>query len=459
MNDGCELVSSWKQLILSFLMLVGLIGWLGPTLYDMNPTADFEVEHLLLSTGQNRSMQATLYVPDGEGQSPAILFGAGSGADPALYTNGGKIFARHGFVVLMVGPGNQISDGGMPEWEMINDRETLLENQEEQFLLLLDYLNGLPEVDPERIIVGGHSGGANTAYRLAFEKRDISGVIAVAGRFPPENSQFLQNNLLLVTGSHDTIVPPDKIREVGLQLTGRYMEEGVLYGSFDNNTAKKIFISDGTGHLGEGFDEDIIKECLNFALRSVGKSQTNGPVNVVSLNSVLFCLMAGLLFLISFIALSNEYVKLRLHDNKFKNIMPGIYFILFYLVLSTTISKYLRFLGPVDYRIQQYLIIAAITIVVGIALSSIAENPGSSRRISLILDLILIGISIALFTLIYTQFVQFQLVTQMVLGIVITLLIFLPLLAMYSSGIPFKKRLIFNILSLIWLVPAITPVC
>lgn len=214
----------------------------------MNSTADFEVEHLLLSTGENRSMQATLYVPDGVGQSPAILFGAGSGADPALYTNWGEIFAQHGFVVLMVGPGKQRSDGGIPEWEIINDRETLLENQKEQFLLLLDYLKGLPEVDPERIIVGGHSGGANTAYRLAFE-RDVSGVIAVAGRFPPENSQFLQNNLLLATGSHDIIVPPDKIREVELQLTGRNMEEGVLYGSFDNNTAKKIFISDGSGHL------------------------------------------------------------------------------------------------------------------------------------------------------------------------------------------------------------------
>ncbi len=409
MNDGCELVLDRKQSILSFLMLAGLIGWLGPTLYDMNPAADFEVEHLLLSTGQDRCMLTTLYVPEGEGQSPAILFGAGSGADPAMYTNWGEIFAQHGFVVLMVGPGNQRSDGGMPEWEIINDREILLENQEEQFLLLLDYLKGLPEVDSQRIIVGGHSGGANTAYRLAFE-RDVSGVIAVAGRFPPENSGFLESNLLLAIGSHDTIVPPDKIREVGLQLTGRYMEDGVLYGSFDNNTAKKIFISDGSGHLGESFDEDIIKECLNFALRSVGKSQTNGPINVISLNSVLFCLMAGLLFLISYIALSNEYVKLRLHDNKFKNIIPGIYFILFYLVLSTTISQYLRFLGPVDYRIQQYLIIAAITIVVGIALSRIAEKPGLSRRISLILDLILIGISTALFTLIYAQFVQFQLV-------------------------------------------------
>ena len=105
----------WKQTILSFIMLAGLIGWLGPTLYDMNSTADFEVEHLLLSTGENRSMQATLYVPEGEGQSPAILFGAGSGADPALYTNWGEIFAQHGFVVLMVGPGNQISDGGSVE--------------------------------------------------------------------------------------------------------------------------------------------------------------------------------------------------------------------------------------------------------------------------------------------------------------------------------------------------------
>lgn len=175
--------------------------------------------------------------------------------------------------------------------------------------------------------------------------------------------------------------------------------------------------------------------------------------------------MAGLFFLISFIALSNKYIKLRLHNDKsnkfskFKNIMPGIYFTLFYLVLSITISQYFRFLGPVAYRIQQYLIIAAITIVVGIALARIVEKPGSSRRISLILDLILIGISTTLFTLIYTQFVQFQLVTQIVMGIVITLLIFLPLLAMYSSGMPFKGRLIFNILSLIWLVPAITPVC
>ena len=39
MNDGSERVLGWKQAILSFIMLVGLIGWLGPTIYDMDPVA------------------------------------------------------------------------------------------------------------------------------------------------------------------------------------------------------------------------------------------------------------------------------------------------------------------------------------------------------------------------------------------------------------------------------------
>jgi len=447
-----------KQILLITFALIGLIGWLGFIANEMNTEADFEVEHLLLSTGEERKVVATLYVPDDAGQFPDVLFGAGSGTDPAMYTNWGKSFVKEDIAILIVGPTYRKFEGGVPEWEIINDKDILLKEQVDQFSTILEYMKERPQIDPEKIVIGGHSGGANTAYHLAYENKDLDGVFAIAGRHPPENPGIFPTNLLLATGAKDTIVPPGKLKEVGFQLTGKDLEENVLYGNFEDNTAKKLVISENSGHLLETFDENIMQQCINFTLASLQKEPINTQINVITIDSVLSKLVAGLLFLVSFIFLTSDHIKSGDYSKRIQNCLPAIHFLIFYLILSTTISEYLRFLGPVPYRFEQYIIMAFITIIAGAGLIKINEKFNLNSRVSLILDVALIGVSISLFTLVYTQLAQFQIVTQVAIGLMVSFLVSIPILAMSYNEIPFKSRLTFTILSLIWLVPAITPV-
>ncbi len=447
-----------KQILFIILAAIGLIAWLGSTSYNMDTETDFEVEHLLISTGQDKKVIATLYIPGGSGQFPVVLFGAGSGTDSALYTNWGKNFVKQDIAILIVGPTYRKSDGGIPEWEIINDKDVILKEQTDQFATILKHLKQLPKIDSESIIVGGHSGGANTAYHLAYQNKDINGVFAVAGRYPPETSRTFPNNLLLITGAKDTIVPPSTLKDVGFKLSGKKLEENVLYGNFENNTAKKLFISENSGHLMEAFDKDIIQECLDFTLACLQKEQSDTKIHLTVLSSVLSRLAAGFLFLVSFIVLSGDYIRLKEYRKRIQYLIPSVYFLTFYLILSTTLSEYLRFLGPVTYRLEQYTIMAFIVIIIGSGLIKANKNLGLSNKASLILDFSLILISFSLFTLTYTQFAQFQLVTQIVIGLMISFLIIIPILVMQYTKIPFKARLVFTVLSLIWLVPAITPV-
>lgn len=446
-----------KQIIFMTLAVIGLIGWLGSTFYNMDTETDFEVEHLLISTGQDKNVIATLYVPEGSGQFPVVLFGAGSGTDPALYTNWGENFVKQDIAMLIVGPTYRRSDGGVPEWEIINEKDVLLKEQTDQFTTILKYIKQFPKLDSESIIVGGHSGGANTAYHLAYQDKDINGVFAIAGRYPPETSRAFPTNLLLITGSEDKIVPPSTLKEVGFQLSGKKLEENVLYGDFENNTAQKLFISENSGHLMETFDKAIIQECLDFTLACLQKEQTYTKIHVTVLNSVLSSLAAGILFLVSFIILSGEYIRFKGYREGFQYLMPSVYFLTFYLVLSTTLSEYLRFLGPIAYRLEQYIIMAFIAIIIGLGLTKANKKLDLSNRATLILDFSLIVISFSVFTFTYTQFAQFQVVTQVAIGIMISFLIIIPILVMQYTKIPFKARLVFTILSLIWLVTAITP--
>jgi polyhydroxybutyrate depolymerase len=76
---------------------------------------------------------------------------------------------------------------------------------------LLERALDAANIDPERVIVGGHSNGAFMAHRLACERPDrVSGVIAIAGAGPLDPSACKpprRLRVLQIHGDADPIVP------------------------------------------------------------------------------------------------------------------------------------------------------------------------------------------------------------------------------------------------------------
>lgn len=157
------------------------------------PQAGFRIEKIIYESTPRHHVTANLYAPDGPGKRPAVLLLCGhentSKATPS-YQQTARLFARNGFVVLVVDPvsqgermqltdpsGQPLTRGGTTEHTLLNAQAALLGRTlpaEELWdnVRGLDYLLTRPEVDAARVGCLGNSGGATqTAYLLGYDDR------------------------------------------------------------------------------------------------------------------------------------------------------------------------------------------------------------------------------------------------------------------------------------------------
>lgn len=449
-----------KKIIIVIVLLIGISGLIYPVVISQNQTQNFEVEQVLLKLPQNRTMEALLYLPEGVGPFPVVYFGAGSGADPIQYSYYGEEFAKQGFLTLIHGPSR--SSASFPStihWEIVHGKEFLFNRSLKEDIHILSQLKSRPDTNTDKIVVGGHSGGANAAYRVALEKSNVSGVIAIAGRFPPENVDKLKTNLLLATGRKDTLVPPEKLEDIALKVTGEQLDRNKIAGNFGDNNATKLFVSESSGHLTEAFDEKLIQESVNWALSSVGKDATsNANIETLSSRTVLLQFLSGMLMFIGTVWLSGIYTYRFDNNGSFRFLIPVIVFVIFYIVLLSTISRQFIQLEPAIYQWFQYMLIGVIATIIGIViikLSGNIQNLGKYKEFTL--DMFFFLSAGALFILVSTQFVIFQLVTSVVLGSLMFLFLAGISLILLKIGMDLKQRIIFNILAVAFLLPVLVP--
>ncbi|QKG53069.1 alpha/beta hydrolase family protein [Hymenobacter sp. BRD67] len=153
----------------------------------------FNIEKILYESTPHHHVTANLYLPAGQGRKPAVLLFCGhentSKATPS-YQQTARLFARNGFVVLVIDPvsqgermqltdanGKSLTRGGTTEHTLLNAEANLLGRTLPAAELWdnvrgLDYLLTRPEVDAARVGCLGNSGGATqTAYFMGYDER------------------------------------------------------------------------------------------------------------------------------------------------------------------------------------------------------------------------------------------------------------------------------------------------
>lgn len=170
-------------------------------------------------------------LPARPGRYPLVVFGHGVTAHADLYTSALAAFASAGYVV--VAPDFPLSNGSSPGGPTTED----VVNQPGDMAFLIDRFTGvaLPagegsapktlaglvrSVDPDRIVVGGHSLGAITALATGFSTCCVDGrvdaVFDWAGGFYPRKGRpspdpTIHNRpLLIIHGDQDESVPYSK---------------------------------------------------------------------------------------------------------------------------------------------------------------------------------------------------------------------------------------------------------
>jgi len=167
-------------------------------------------------------LRALLWRPRGHGPFPAVLFnhGSGHGAGAASRSRDqrhpevlGPVFARHGYVFLyLFRRGDGLSAGqGIPSGDLMDQALAAqgqgARNQIQMHLLETDELGDalaglavlreLPEVNPRRVAVAGHSFGASLALLVAERDSTLRAAVVFApagfswGRSPELRARLL----------------------------------------------------------------------------------------------------------------------------------------------------------------------------------------------------------------------------------------------------------------------------
>jgi dienelactone hydrolase len=199
------------------------------------------------------TLRALLWRPGGRGPFPAVLFNHGSyGSDDPLEPGQpaalGPVFARHGYVFLFLcrrGIGLS-GDQGAPDGDLMDAalREGGPEGRNRVQLQLLEtdelndglaglaFLRGLPEVDPRRVAIAGHSFGGSLSLFLAARDTALRAVVDFSGSAYSWLSPELRARLLAAVGrtaapvffihaANDFSVTPGKVLDAEMQRLGK----------------------------------------------------------------------------------------------------------------------------------------------------------------------------------------------------------------------------------------------
>lgn len=211
-----------------------------PNPIELKPNAaKYTEREIEVMTAANVYLKGTLTVPNGSGRKPAVLLISGSGPQDrdwntppvlmaSLAVQIADRLAAEGCVVLRMDDRGVGGSTGEPNGATLSN---LVSDAER----LVDYLKALPEVDPFKVIVLGHSEGGVIAPMVAVKDPTIAGVIILAGTSRPLDEIIIEQ---LKAQESDTRLPQPVRDEAARALPlmtevitrARAGERGILHG-------------------------------------------------------------------------------------------------------------------------------------------------------------------------------------------------------------------------------------
>ena len=176
-------------------------------------------EEVRVEVGGSPALPGTLVMPRGEGPFPAVVLVHGSGPNDEDETIGEiKVFkdlalglASQKIAVLRYIKRTRYAPRGVR-----TQKEEVLDPARDAVTLLL----GTQRIDPERVVVLGHSQGGYLAPRMAKEDPRIAGIVILAGPTRP-----IQDSLLDQLRYYQSLEPGNTALAVQLEAARRFKVE------------------------------------------------------------------------------------------------------------------------------------------------------------------------------------------------------------------------------------------
>jgi len=266
--------------------------------------------------GDNINVAGYLYRPksvDNTSNLPAVVLIHGVMNAKEPMTALALELARNGIVALSI---DALNHGSTVS------NLTSTENPSLGGVTAVNYLKTLDFVNSSNIGLVGHSMGVGAIRATSFIEGNISAHIFLGGIGAVNSSTIYANltetspsNLLVVIGLYDELFD---LREVNEDLqsvfgTTEEIEIGTLYGSFANNSARKL-ITPRTTHLFEPISGDYISESVSWMSNSFNIPDQNKAVLYPYRD--LFIFFGFFLFAFIFIPVSNIGMEIEFFRNK-----------------------------------------------------------------------------------------------------------------------------------------------
>lgn len=264
-----------------------------------------------------RKVSGLLFLPDElvAEPAPAVIFLHGMTVQKELYVSQCRELAKHGLVVLAIDLRGHGATGG---------RYSFCDTEMRDAWAAADYLEGLDEVDPEKIGVAGHSLGGITSTRAGIFQEDdtIKAVAAIycwpgqkdaielvfgsldgfIGRLWPffgisrnydindadaqrardvagSVSKTKPPNYLLVMGDRDQLGTVEQARQIMKNATGRTeLTVNRTYGNFEDGTARRLEVTKDD-HMTEATSTEVLRALTAWMFRSFGLEPPQGVRN------------------------------------------------------------------------------------------------------------------------------------------------------------------------------------
>jgi dienelactone hydrolase len=124
------------------------------------------------------------------------------------------------------------------------------------------YLRSLPEVDPKRVMIAGHSVGGTLAVDAGLADPTIAGVASIG--MEADVSPDQPRNLLWAVGLYDEFRDLGRMRHFFYESTGKPEPEGVIIGDIAKGSARRMDISPTADHFTEMQDHSIHRSVVGW---------------------------------------------------------------------------------------------------------------------------------------------------------------------------------------------------
>lgn len=130
------------------------------------------------------------------------------------------------------------------------------------------YLRARPQVDPEKIVIAGHSVGGTMAIEEGMADLTIKAVVSVG--MEADTTPHEPRNLLWALGLYDEFRGLERMRDILRESAGSPVLEETTVGDFADGTARRLGISPSSDHFTELQDREIHRMVVDWFRQAVG---------------------------------------------------------------------------------------------------------------------------------------------------------------------------------------------